>query len=1077
MTITFEEYIKKIEADYRHGIATEHTYRGTLELLVESFARGVDASNDPKHLACGAPDFIVEKGKVPLGYIETKDVGADLNQIEKSEQMRRYLKALNNLILTDYLEFRWYVNGEKKRTVRVAESGRNGRLTQSVNAAENIENLIKDFFAVEAPTVTSPKELANRLAGVTHFVRDQIIQALNSGDAALQKGLEEQYAAFRDLLLPALKADEFADLYAQAMTYGLFAAKLSAPETEKFTLAGAYQFLFGNKFLRRLFSDVSEELDEIEIIRPYLQDIVSLLNRADFHAILADFGRRTRTEDPVVHFYETFLAAYDPKLRQSRGVYYTPEPVVQFIVRAVDDLLKTRFGKPWGLADASVKVLDPATGTGTFLYYVIQQIHEEVVVNRKQGGQWAAVSKELLNRLFGFELLIAPYVVAHLKLGLELKTLGVPLAGRDERLQVYLTNTLEEGVERAEMLKGTGSYIAAESNDAALVKKRNDIMVVLGNPPYSGHSANASVGADGKPNFIGKLLREYYFVDGAPLGERNPKWLQDDYVKFIRFGEWRINETGHGILAFITNHGYLDNPTFRGMRQHLMNTFDEIYVLDLHGNSKRKEMAPDGGKDENVFDIQQGVAILIAAKYPKKSSQKEVLGIVKHTGLWGLREYKYNILREGDLTTEGWALLKPEKPFYLFLPQNIGLREEYENGYKVNDIFPINGVGMTTARDHFVIDFDQQPIIDRAKIFRDSPLPDNEVCRQLGIPLKKGWDVARARKQIQKVKDLPSQIKPVQYRPFDTRKIFYHDSLVWRTVKAVFSHMLSNGNIGLLWTRPMSPNYEFSVAVTQYIVDQCVIGNKSAGAGISYIGPLFKFTTPEDTAGTLFAQSEITRTPNLSPEFIKALSGKLGLPFIPDPLRPAATSPQSVAPDLEEGRAGSGFTPEDVFHYAYAVFHSPTYRTRYAEFLKIDFPRLPLTGDQALFFALAAKGKELVGLHLLKSARVDDFITTYPVAGTNRVEKVAFAPEAEGGSSATGRVWINATQYFGGVPAAVWNFKIGGYQVCDKWLKDRKGRVLSGEDISHYQRVVVSLKETMRLMAEIDAVIPGWPME
>src|SRR3990172_199058 len=336
MTLTVTDYVKKIEADYRRGNATEYTYRGSLEFLIESYGSGIDASNDPKHIACGAPDFIVEKGRVPLGYIETKVIGDDLNHTEKSPQMRRYLKALNNLILTDYLEFRWYVNGEKKRTIRLAEIGKNNRLETTPNAAENVTYLFRDFFTVEAPTVTSPKDLANRLAGVTHFIRDQIIQALTSGDAALQKGLEDQYAAFRDLLLPALKVEEFGDLYAQAMTYGLFAAKLSAPESEKFTLAGAYQFLFGNKFLRRLFSYVSEQLDEIEIIRPYLQDIVSLLNRADFPAILSYFGRRTRTEDPVVHFYETFLAAYDPKLRQSRGVYYTPEPAVEFIVNSID---------------------------------------------------------------------------------------------------------------------------------------------------------------------------------------------------------------------------------------------------------------------------------------------------------------------------------------------------------------------------------------------------------------------------------------------------------------------------------------------------------------------------------------------------------------------------------------------------------------------------------------------------------------------------------------------------------------------------------------------------------------------
>ena len=430
--------------------------------------------------------------------------------------------------------------------------------------------------------------------------------------------------------------------------------------------------MFGNKFLRRLFSDVSEELDEIEIIRPYLHDIVSLLNRADFHKILAEFGKRTRTEDPVVHFYETFLAVYDPKLRKTRGVYYTPEPVVQFIVHSVHELLKTHFGKAWGLADKDVKVLDPAEGTGTFLYYVIQQIYDEVVRTHKQEGQWQSKSKELLGRLFGFELLIAPYVVSHLKLELLFKTLGAPLTGREERLRVFLTNTLDEGVTHAEQLAGLGLYIAEEASDAAYVKKQQDIMVVLGNPPYSVNSSNAAVDAEGRPNFIGKLIHEYYSVDGAPLGERNPKSLQDDYVKFIRFGEWRISRTGHGVLALVhENHGYLDNPTFRGMRQHLMQTFDEIYVLDLHGNSNKHEVAPNGEKDENVFDIQQGVSILIAIKSP--SSRKGVY----HSELWGTRISKYEYLHGNNIATIDWIEIHPSSPYYFFIETSDQLRPGY----------------------------------------------------------------------------------------------------------------------------------------------------------------------------------------------------------------------------------------------------------------------------------------------------------------------------------------------------------------------------------------------------------------
>jgi hypothetical protein len=1034
-----ETYLTNVRADYRHGIATEHTYRPALKILIETLLPGTEASNDPKHIACGAPDFVVEKGKVPLGYVETKDIGVDLDKVEKTDQMRRYLKALHNLILTDYLEFRWYVNGERRLKVHIAEIGKNNRLVGNSQDIKILEQVFRDFYATEAPTVTTQKELAIRLASVTHFIRDQIIAALSSGDPDLQKVLEGRYNAFRELLLPELKAEEFADLYAQAMTYGLFAAKLSAPAGEHFTLTGAYQFLFGNKFLRRLFSDVSEELDEIAIIRPYLLDIVSLLNRADFASILKDFGRRTKTEDPVVHFYETFLAAYDPKLRESRGVYYTPEPVVQFIVHSVVGLLKTRFGKPWGLADESVKVLDPATGTGTFLYYVIQQIYEETVIKRHQAGQWPQKSREMLKRIFGFELLIAPYVVAHLKLGLLLKTLGAPLEGRDERLHVYLTNTLEEGVTRAEQLAGLGHYIAEEASDAAFVKKQQDIMVVLGNPPYSGNSANASVDEQGEPNFIGKLLHEYYFVDNAPLGERNPKWLQDDYVKFIRFGEWRIDKTGYGILAFITNHGYLDNPTFRGMRQHLMHTFDEVYVLDLHGNSKKKERTPEGGKDENVFDIQQGVAILLAIKNPvgadgilPPEGRFSLEGVrpahtidafpatVHHASLWGLREEKYTILRETDMNGIDWKELQPEKPFYLFIPQDLNLRSEYDQGWFITDAMPQNLLGFQSHRDPVAVAFDEVTLRQQVS---------NYLRRQPDTQEWKKW------------------CQSCLYRPFDLRKVYLSKIVTDRPRLEVTQHMFEQNLAMNLVRQTKAETWEHAL-VSDKPTPAVFLEIKDG----SSVFPLYLYTTPEETAGTLFAQSEVTRKANLSPAFINSFSEELSLKFIPD----------------GKGDLKTTFGPEDVFHYAYAIFHSPTYRSRYAEFLKIDFPRLPLTSDKKLFSQLVKKGEILVNLHLLKSPKVDDFITSYPEPGNNLVEKVQYA---------SSKVWVNAMQYFGGVPEQVWEFKVGGYQVCEKWLKDRKGRVLSGEDISHYQRVVVALKETIRLMQEIDKTIPEWPIK
>lgn len=1037
-----EIYLANIQTDLRSGKATEYTYRNALEKFMESLGHGIKATNDPKHIECGAPDFIVEKGRIPLGYVETKDIGVDLSKVEKSEQLKRYQKALHNLILTDYLEFRWYKNGKLERKVKVAEIGPNTRLLPVLSAGTNLEQLFRDFYATEAPTVTSPKELANRLADVTHFIRDQIIAALNSGDPDLQKSLEGRYNAFKELLLPALKPEEFADLYAQAMTYGLFAAKLSAPEETRFTLAGAYQFLFGNKFLRRLFSDVSEELDEIDIIRPYLQDIVSLLNRADFASILADFGRRTRTEDPVVHFYETFLAAYDPKLRESRGVYYTPEPVVQFIVRAVDDLLKTRFNKPWGLADPSVKVLDPATGTGTFLYYVIQKVHDEMV-DRGQAGSWPEKSRELINRLYGFELLIAPYVVSHLKLGLELKNLGAPLEGRDERLQVYLTNTLEEGITKAEQLAGMGSYIAEEASEAAKVKKQNDIMVVLGNPPYSANSVNSGT-------WITNLVRDSYYPRDE-IKEQNPKLLLDDYVKFIRFGELRINQTGYGILAFVTNHGYLDNPTFRGMRQHLMRTFDEVFVIDLHGNSKKNERTPQGTKDENVFDIQQGVSILIAVKNPKKpmDSNNKIDSIIKRADLWGLRDEKYMNLQECKLSEIGWVTIQPKKPFSLFTVNNTDSLPEYESGWKITEIFPINSTGMKTHRDSFAISFDKTSLTKKIMDFRNLEISDVEIQTTYGLSDTRDWKLHERRISLNVNTNWQNDLVKCLARPFDIRFTFFNPDIVELPRNEVMKNLVGFDNIGLCTNRQVNSQFRH-VICTKNVIDDCTLSGETRER--TYLFPLYIYTTNEDTRATLFEQKETTREPNISNNFIRDISGKLKMQFISD----------------GNGDLHNTFGPEDVFYYAYAVFHSPTYRTRYAEFLKIDFPRLPLTSDKTLFAALVAIGKQLVDFHLLRTPKVDDFITSYPVKGNNLVEKVRFN---------NGNVWINPTQYFGGVPEEVWNFRVGGYQVCDKWLKDRKGRVLSGEEIHHYQRVVVSLHETIRVMKEIDDVIPGWPIQ
>ena len=608
-------------------------------------------------------------------------------------------------------------------------------------------------------------------------------------------------------------------------------------------------------------------------------------------------------------------------------------------------------------------------------------------------------------------------------------------------------------------------------------------MVVLGNPPYSGLSANMGdwiVGLLKGKLPSGEKVPSYYEVDGKPLGEKKV-WLQDDYVKFIRFGQWRIQKTGQGVLAFITNHGYLDNPTFRGMRQQLMNTFSEIYVLDLHGSSRKGEQPPDGGTDENVFDIQQGVAIGIFIKEPRKDGPAKV----HHAHLWGTRDSKYDWLTEHDISATSWEKLAPASPFYLLAPQDTAFDSEYQNGWKVTEIMPVSTTGIVTARDHLVIDFDEAAISSRIQIFKDSRLDDVAVKDRLSLSENYAWRVSQARKELIAVKDWEHFFSKVLYRPFDIRPIYYHPSVVWQTRPEVMRHMVAGENLGLVVGRAgqvIGPDEWNIVLATRSMSDFNLYRRGGNNLSPLYLYPVLETHGTTKSAEQLdsspWPKGKDGRRPNLSPDFVKNLEQRIGLTFVAD----------------DRGDLAQTFGPEDVFHYIYAVFHSHTYRTRYAEFLKIDFPRVPLTSNVELFRVLAQKGAELVALHLLESPAVRQHITRYPVTGDNLVEpghpRYLAPGEPEPGTGKPlhqGRVYISKDdlktgkrgQYIEGVPPEVWAFQVGGYQVCEKWLKDRRGRVLTNADLEHYERVMVALKETIRLMAEVDAAITqrgGWPL-
>lgn len=1041
---TLTVYLQKLEMKHREDIAREHAYRAALQELLECLEPGINAINDPARQALGAPDFSVLRREITLGWVETKDIGTDLSQFEQSEQFQRY-SALHNLIVTDYLEFRWYVDGARRMTARLGhEHGARLRLDEA--GASQVADLLTEFILTEAITINTPKELAERMARITRHIQRQILSTY--AQEGRQGPLHDQQKAFQETLIPDLSAAQFADMYAQTMAYGLFGAAVrwtSANKQGEFNRYTAEQWLPAtNPFMKKLFRTIGGVELPPQVGWLVEDSLVGLLKRADLPEILRDFGQKTRKDDPVVHFYEDFLAAYDPALRERRGVYYTPEPVVSYIVRSVDHLLKTKFDRPDGLKDTNTMILDPATGTGTFLYFVIQQIHEQF---KGQEGAWDRyVQDHLLPRIFGFELLMAPYAMAHMKLGIQLQETGYQFGG-DQRLGIYLTNTLEEAIKTSETLPFM-KYISDEGNEAARVKRDEPIMVVLGNPPYSVHSAN-------KGEWIDSLIRDYYVVDGEPLDEKNPKNLQNDYVKFIRFGQWRITTTGVGILAFVTNHGYLDSPTFRGMRRSLMESFNDIYIVNLHGNNRRKEKSPDGSVDDNVFDIQQGVAIALFVKQQGTSGATQV----HYLDLWGKRTGKYAWLFDHALQSTTWQSLLPQAPYYLFVPQDTSLLAEYDSGWQIPAIFPVNSTGIKTHRDNFVVDFSEQSLKRRITEFRGEDVSNDTLSSRYGLTETKDWQITEHRQALRSDPEWERGFIQCLYRPFDTRSMFYHAALVDRRRDEVMRHLRAEENIALSTVRGVEIDRDFEhVFCSNIPMDHHAVSLKET----DYLFPVYVYPDPGKLVEHYdWPAGKNNRRPNLNPKFVKAVADRLTLRFVSD----------------GKGDLTETFGPEDIFSYIYAILYDSTYRVRYEDSLRRDFPRVPLTSDRGLFAELVRLGAELIDLHLLR--HVPNLITTYPVKGTDQVAS-GHPRYAEPNEGRGGQVYINAEQYFEGVEPEVWEFHIGGYQVLDKWLKDRRGRALSYEDIRHYQRIVAALKETMRIMGDIDEAIEaagGWPIQ
>ena len=1074
--MTIEQYINSISNRYKLGNSTEHSFRGDLQQLIESLVPEIKATNEPKRQQCGAPDYIITRKEIPLGFIEAKDIGADLDNKLYKEQFDRYRQSLDNLIITDYLTFRLYRDSVFVTSITIGKVYGNKIIGIPEHYDEFIQ-LIKEFCTWSGQTIKSASKLSKMMAAKARLLASVIEKALTpseSGNMLQEPGditLSDQYHSFRQILIHDISIKSFADIYAQTIAYGMFAARLNDPSLVDFSRQEAAELIpKSNPFLRKLFQYIAGyDLDDrIKWIVDALADVFRATNVAD---LLKDFGKATQQNDPIVHFYETFLSEYDPALRKSRGVWYTPEPVVNFIVRAVDDILKEEFGLAGGLADTSktkiktivqgqkieqevhkVQILDPAAGTGTFLAEIIKHVHKQF---EGQQGIWNSyVEEHLIPRLNGFEILMASYAMAHLKLSLLLKDTGY-IPKKEQRFRVYLTNSLEEYHPDTGTL--FANWLSTEANEANRIKKDTPVMVVIGNPPYSGISSN-------KGEWISNLIEDYKYVDGVYFNERK-HWLNDDYVKFIRYGQHFIEKNGSGILAFINPHGFLDNPTFRGMRWHLLKTFDKIYTIDLHGNSKKKETAPDGSADINVFDIMQGVSINIFLKTGKKKANE--LAKVFHFELYGKREMKYDFLSESSLKLVKFQELKTEKPFLFFVPKENKGSKEYEGGIRVNLLFTLNATGVVTARDGLVIDFDKTTLRQRMEVFSDINNNDDYIRgkffgnKREGKYLagdSRGWKMIEARKVIKNFNH-NEIIKKIAYRIFDDRYIYYHSSMVdWGREKLMYN-LAANDNLGIDLCRQIVSDVYSHIFITNKIVDDSFVSNKTRERG--YVFPLYLY---HETTEPKTVEQPIERVPNLNIDIVKQIADKLGLSF-----------------SSEKITTKDSFSPIDILDYIYAVLHSPTYREKYKEFLKIDFPRVPYPKDQDTFWKLVKLGGELRQIHLMESPVLNKLITKFPATGSNEVEKVRFEaydysptiPNEEGEieyPDYLGLVYINDKQYFEDVPTSAWEFYIGGYQPAQKWLKDRKGRTLGFEDILHYQKIIVALTETDRLMKEIDLI-------
>ncbi len=987
-----KNYIAEVNAQYITGYAREHSYRPALQALLTALLPKYKATNEPARIECGAPDFIITKGDTPMAFVECKDIGdPDLDgQRQHKEQFNRYKSSLGNIVFTDYLDFHLYEDGEFVDSVRIAEV-KGGKVVAIDNNESLFLQLIDRLANAQPQKITSSAKLAVIMANKARLLADVIEQSVNA-DADGTSELAGQMAAFKQILLHDLNNKTFADIYAQTICYGMFAARLHDDTPDTFSrLEAATLIPKTNPFLRQIFQSIAG-FDLDDRIVWIVDDLVEAFRVTDMEKIMGNYGKDTQQTDPMMHFYEDFLRNYDPATKKSCGVYYTPQPVVNFIVRAVDHILKTDFHLPMGLADTSkvkvdraidgttnkkskdgkahemreyhkVQILDPATGTGTFAAQAIRQIYQNLCDMGMQGIWAEYVKTHLIPRLNGFELMMAPYAIAHLKLDMLLNSIGgiQTTNTTNQRLRIYLTNSLEEYDKETGTL--FAQWLASEANEANIVKRDTPVMVMIGNPPYSVSSNNSGT-------WITDLMNDYK----KDLNERNIQPLSDDYIKFIRLGQYYVQKNGFGILAYISNNSFIDGLIHRQMRKSLLDTFDKIYILDLHGNTRKKETCEDGSKDENVFDIMQGVSINIFVKSQEKHNG---FAQVLHKDLYGIRKSKYEFLETHDLASLDWNLLQPQAPQYFFVPKDFSAQADYEKGFKVDELMGVNTNGIKTHNDKALVSIDEFSTTTNKYFY---------------------------------------------YRPLDNRWIDYDLSKVIRHRYSVMRNMLQP-NVSLILCRQIIlPTYQH-VFVSTYLSDINSVSLQTKES--SFVFPLYLY--PDNEQPTIDGNE---RVPNLNKEIWDRIENIVGQ-----------------------------VTPEQIFDYIYGVLHTPSYRTKYKEFLKVDFPRIPYPTSKDEFGRIADIGTQLRKLHLMESVPSMPDIAQFITSGDNLVGKLTYKE---------GSVFFNDTQCFSNVPEAAWNFYIGGYQPAQKWLKDRKGRNLTFDDILHYRNIIIVLLETDRLMKALD---------